>query len=361
MVLVLNWILNNKSKMKLNILSNKIGWFGKFSGYECLTEYFPTGVSVHITSSKKHFFRKAFGKLIQKYRKWNGISTSEIFAEFSFINKMSFKSMSHILYLESHLHVLPLIQKKKKKLVATIHLPISQWSEDRLQKLTYLENAILLYDEETNEFSKYIAREKIHIIKHGVDIDFFKPGDPTLVQKNKILFVGHFLRDFEMFLKVYYSLLDSDFGKNLEFHFIIPVAFRTIPALCNIVDSKTVFFHGGLSDEALLEFYQTSYLMLMPMIDSGANTAIVQAIATGLPIITTDIGGIRSYGGGDVFEVIKRDDFKAMTALFTKYYNDSEFRNSIAVNQRNFALEQLDWNIIAKKHFTVYKTILEEA
>lgn len=346
--------------MKLNILSNKIGWFGKFSGYECLTEYFPKGVSLQITTSKKQFFRKAFGKLIQKYRKWNGTSTSEIFAEFSFINKMSFRSMSHILYLESHLHILPLIQKKKKKLVATIHLPISQWSEDRLQKLTYLENAILLYKEETDEFSKYISREKIHIIKHGVDIDFFKPGDPALVKKNKILFVGHFLRDFEMFMKVYYSLLESDFGKTLEFHFIIPLAFRKIPELTPIVNSEKVFFHGGLSDEELLEFYQTSYLLLMPMIDSGANTAIVQAIATGLPVITTDIGGIRSYGGGEVFEVIKRNDHKAMTALFVKYYNDSDFRNSVAQKQRNFALEQLDWNIIAKQHLTVYKAILGE-
>lgn len=346
--------------MRLNILSNKIGWFGKFSGYECLTEYFPKSASLKITSSKAHFFQKAFGKLIQKYRKWNGTSTSEIFAEFCFINKMSFKNMSHILYLESHLHILPLIQKNKKKLVATIHLPISQWSEDRLQRLTYLENAILLYKEEKDEFSKYISREKIHIIKHGVDIDFFKPGDPTLVKKNKILFVGHFLRDFEMFMKVYYLLLDSDFGKKLEFHFVIPVAFRKIPALSPIVNSKTVFFHGGLSDEELLEFYQTSYLMLMPMIDSGANTAIVQAIATGLPIITTDIGGIRSYGGGEVFEVIKRNDFKAMSALFAKYYNDSDFRNSVAVKQRNFALKELDWNIIAKQHLTVYKTILGE-
>ena len=78
-------------------------------------------------------------------------------------------------------------------------MPISRWTEDSLQKLSYLDNAIILYEEEVNQFSNYISREKIHVIKHGVDIDFFKPGNPALVQKNKILFVGHFLRDFEMF------------------------------------------------------------------------------------------------------------------------------------------------------------------
>ena len=63
--------------------------------------------------------------------------------------------------------------------------------------------------------------------------------------------------------------------KKLEFHFIIPEHFRNIPALDTIVNPNSIFFHGGLSDEELLSFYQTSYLMLMPMIDSGANTAIV--------------------------------------------------------------------------------------
>ena len=94
------------------------------------------------------------------------------------------------------------------------------------------------------------------------------------------------------------------------------------------------------------------------MIDSGANTAIVQAIATGLPVITIDLGGIRSYGGGEIFEVNKRNDCKAMAALFTKYYIDSDFRNSVAVNERKFALDQLDWNTIAIQNLTLYKDIL---
>ena len=345
--------------MKLNILSNKIIWFGKYSGYECLPDYFPKNVILKITTSKQHLFKRAVGKLIQKYRKWTWISSSEIFAEFSFMNKMSSNGISHIIYLDSHLHILPLIENKQKKVVGTIHLPISQWIKDDLIKLNYLENAIILYEEEISEFSKYIPRDNIHVIKHGVDIDFFKPGDLTKVKKNKILFVGHYLRDFEMFMKVYHLILEKDFGKTLEFHFIIPFPFRKIPALASVVSSKNVFFHGGLTDEELLKFYQTSYLLLMPMVDSGANTAIIQAIATGLPIITTDVGGIRSYGGGEIFEVINKNDFVAMAELFTKYFNDSDFRNRVAEKQRNFAVNQLDWNIIAMQHLNVYKTILK--
>jgi len=36
----------------------------------------------------------------------------------------------------------------------------------------------------------------------------------------------------------------------------------------------------------------------MPMKSSGANNAIVEALACGLTVVTTDVGGICDYGGG---------------------------------------------------------------
>ena len=161
-----------------------------------------------------------------------------------------------------------------------------------------------------------------------------------------------------MFLAVY-ELIRKDIGDVVEFHFIIPSCNRKIPAIQKILELRNVSFHEGLSDEQLLEFYQTSYLMLMPMNDSGANTAMVQALATGLPIITTDVGGIRSYGGGDIFPLVENNANEAMADLFRKYYHDMEYRNVISENIRRYAIRELDWNLIARQHIKVYESILE--
>ncbi|MBC7888327.1 MAG: glycosyltransferase [Ferruginibacter sp.] len=343
--------------MNINILSNKISWFGKYSGYECLTDYFPKNGRLVITKPNDLVFNKLVGKIFRTYKGWEDISPTDIYAELNFFRRAGLNNISHILYLESHVHALKMVKNNRHKLVGTIHLPISQWTEERLEMLADLDNAIILYDEEIAEFSKYINREKIQVIKHGVDIDFFKPGDISAVKKNKILFVGHYLRNFHMFMEVY-DIVRKDIGDVIEFHFIIPSFGRDKEIIQKITTLKNVFFHEGLSDEALLDFYQTSYLLLMPMTDSGANTAIVQALGAGLPIVTTDVGGIRSYGGGEVFPVVTNNSGLEMAELFAKYYYDNDFRNSIAEKQRQFAMEKLDWNLIARQHISCYESIL---
>jgi glycosyltransferase involved in cell wall biosynthesis len=345
--------------MKVDILSNKIPWFGKYSGYECLPNYFADDVQASIYYAKPSLINKIIGKIYQLNNKWNTIKPEDIHSGMQFLSKLNNNEISHILYLEVHNHLLTKIRRSDKGLVGTIHLPISQWTNDNLKLLEKLPNAILLYEQEKEKFGNYIDLDRIHVIKHGVDIDFFKPCTQLEVNKNKVLFVGHYLRNFDMMLNVY-NILTKDISDEIEFHFIIPqIWYENIHVLQRLSSKKNIFFHEKLSDEELLQQYQTSNVLLMPMEDSGANTAIVQAIATGLPIITTDVGGIRSYGGGEIFPIVSNNADLAMADLFHKFFSDPEYRRIISKKQRDYATSNLDWNIIAKKHLSLYASLKE--
>jgi glycosyltransferase involved in cell wall biosynthesis len=345
--------------MKINILSNKISWFGKYSGYECLTEYLPVKDKLSISIPKYSTINRIIGKVYKEFKNWKNINTYEAFAEIKFIRKIKRNDISHILYLDSHLHSTKNLDKNKDRVIGTIHIPYKFWTEENLDLLSNLDNIIILYEKDVLKFSKYINKDKIHVIKHGVDIDFFKPGNPISIKKNQVLFVGHYLRNFQMFLEVY-DIIRNNISEDIEYHFIIPMAHRNESSIQKIIEYKNVFFHERLSDEELLEYYQTSYLLLMPMNESGANTAIVQAIATGLPIITTDVGGIRSYGGGDIFPLVTNNSSEDMARLFSQYFSNEVFRDAIAKKQRQFAVECLDWNIIAKQHYELYEMIINK-
>ncbi|UEG52971.1 glycosyltransferase [Mucilaginibacter daejeonensis] len=266
--------------------------------------------------------------------------------------------IAHLLYLEGNIHIVDCLKEVPANLLGTIHLPFDKWPQAKLDCLHRLKNAIILYEEDISKFQTYMNNGNITFIRHGVDLDFFKPDDKVSVNKNKVLFVGHYLRDFDMMVEVYRSITDTVSSK-IEFHFVLAEHFRDTNAIKYLLQQPNVIFHANLSDEELLQQYQSSYVMLMPLASSGANTAIVQGLAIGLPIITNDIGGIRSYGGGDVFEIAPNNDAGALVQLFKKYYADEKFRDSISAAQRRFSVECLDWRISAAQHLSLYKSLVK--
>lgn len=342
--------------MNLIILSSKVAWFGRQSGYDVLTDYIEPTIKKEIVQSGYSILGRIIGKFYQVIYKWNLINTQDVFTELKFLKKIKSNSVGHILHLESHVQITEKIAKRKNNLIGTIHLPVSHWTAEWLSALSKLDHAIILFEGEINAFSKYIAANNIHFIRHGINIDFFKPASSNIIIKNKVLIVGHFLRNFEMLLSVYQKIVDD--SKNyFEFHVIIPSAYRKEPVLKEMAKNNKVFFYEKLSDQELLEQYQSSNILLIPMNDSGANSAIVQALAVGLPVLTTDVGGIRSYGGGDLYPVIKNNDVDGMVALFNNYAYNIEFRNSTSKKIRAFSEQYLDWEIIADQHLKLYGSI----
>jgi glycosyltransferase involved in cell wall biosynthesis len=143
----------------------------------------------------------------------------------------------------------------------------------------------------------------------------------------------------------------------LCFDLLVPRHHRKSPALAPLLNHPAVTWHAGLNDEGLRALYQRSHLMLLPMNDSGANTAVVEALASGLPIVTTDVGGIGDYGGGTIFPTVAADNDDAMVALVGQYFAKPAWRNEIGKKCRQFAEEVLAWPLVAQKHIQAYKEL----
>jgi glycosyltransferase involved in cell wall biosynthesis len=337
-------------------LSNKIPWFGTHTGYQQLPRYMQKVVPLtRVIAAKNCFRERVLGKAYSFYRGWQQRNQPDAAAEWRFLHANSVPDpVKHVLHFEDHFMFFDQWTKAPRDFVATLHIPPSQWSREEREGLKRLSSGIVLYQRELDFFESHVGKGRVKFIRHGVDIEFFRaratPPEPT-----RILFSGHYLRNIPMLARVIRKLALRH--ANIEFHLLVPESFRHLDGFAELKNVPQVIWRQKLDDEELRYLICNSWLVLLPMNDSGANTAVVEALACGTPIVTTDVGGIRDYGGGTVFPIVKNDDDDAMIDLVEEYLAHPSRREEVSRASREFAVKELAWPLIAAQHLETYETL----
>ena len=157
---------------------------------------------------------------------------------------------------------------------------------------------------ELEEFHKYleIPYEKLSVINHGVDHDFFKPSDDKesntkkILSKLKIPNAPYFLHigenNFERknlkrlgdaFEQAKYSQSSSNFQHNL---IIAGKHFPTIETALSKIHG--IYFLDWVTTDDLLHLIQGADAFFLPSIHEGFGMPLVESMACGVPCVSTN-------------------------------------------------------------------------
>jgi glycosyltransferase involved in cell wall biosynthesis len=295
-------------------------------------------------------------KMLRLKKKSNYIyDINDFFAELSVLRKTWTEKIDIIQYLdpEHSLQYLPgwlgplSIKKEKPIVVAMFHQTKSVLKDIISPKLARnLDHIILMSSEQKEFFSNDVDEKKISVILHGIDTDYYQP-DYTKKRgsKFKCVTVGHWLRDYDALEMVAASLLDRDF---IEFHIVSNVRLKH--------DLKNIIIHKHISDRELLDLYQQANLLFMPFKDATANNAILEGMACGLPVLTTDLIATREYvKDADAFFVGNNsiDEFRQHIIAVARVCEKNRLYGE---QSRRRALE-LSWPNITKQYTELYSEL----
>lgn len=193
-------------------------------------------------------------------------------------------------------------------------------------------------------FEGVVRPERIVTILHGIDTGFFRPG-PGAASAGafRCVAVGHWLRDWTTIRAAAESLLSRP---DIEFH-IVTDRETGLEQLGN------VHFHRNVDDAALVGLYQACGALFLPLTHSTANNAILEAMACGLPVISTDMESVRTYVGEGAAILLQPGDVEGAVQAIERLSADAALRARLGAGARARA-EDLSWERIAAQYGALY-------
>ena len=184
----------------------------------------------------------------------------------------------------------------------------------------------------------------IKVIYNGIDTKEFKPKF-NKNKKLKILCVSRLIQR-----KGIEYLINA--VKSLEVELTIIGKGKQESYLKSIAP-KNVEFLGYIPHENIGKYYRNSDIFILPSLNEGMSNTILEAMASGLPIITTNTGGTKELIKGNGFVVSMRDS-DAIKKAILKYIENPELIKTHGLKSREIA-EKMSWENIAGEYYKVYR------
>lgn len=163
-------------------------------------------------------------------------------------------------------------------------------------------------------FNKFYFKNKISFIPHGVDLNHFKPLNQIPHDEFNLCCVGNINSN-----KNQKTILQAlvELPENIHVHFYGNEDQKYREELNEFVTyyklHKRVHFHGYIENRKLPTVYQKQNIFVLPSINEGFPVCLLEAMACGLPVLSSNSGGGAAHmlyenKGGYLFDVKKRKD-----------------------------------------------------
>lgn len=131
-----------------------------------------------------------------------------------------------------------------------------------------------------------------------------------------------------------------------------------------VIDKKLenhVEFTGYVRGKEKANLFKKSDIFIFPSYHAeGCPVAVLEAMASGLPVISTDVGALREIIIDDVNGIIiSKQSVEQITEAINTLINNNELRVKISKNNRKKAESEFDVPIIFKKIESIYDNLIE--
>ena len=221
---------------------------------------------------------------------------------------------------EADMHNLPRWSRHSDaRLAITFHDALDQFGSKSITRdfLRNVDGIVALCETQRSFFTSRMNPRRVRVVHHGVDSRFFHPGT-VRTPGATVISVGSYCRDHDTFS----AAIPVVWKTRPDIRFVI-VGLATLPAtMPNRIDDPRITYLDGITDAELLAQYHQADVAAISLWAATANNALLEAMACGLPVVATDIGGIPEYLGEDAGLLAPAKDPEAFARAIIRVLSD---------------------------------------
>jgi phosphatidyl-myo-inositol dimannoside synthase len=207
-----------------------------------------------------------------------------------------------------------------------------------------------------------MPRLDIPIIYNGVDTDTFCPAAEHRPGNGlNILCVGRLIerKGQHYLIQAFSALQDAELGP-VRLSFVgtgdAEEQLHSLAREIGVYDR--VDFKGFVRRQDMPRVYQEADIFVLPSQSEGMSIALLEAMASGLPVITTDTGGTMELvkpGGNGL--VVQWGDVPGLTKALCALLKDEQLRKKMGVDSREIA-EKFSWAKVTADYLGLFQNYL---
>ncbi len=194
----------------------------------------------------------------------------------------------------------------------------------------------------------------IQVIYNGVDINQYKPA--INISEFNILFVGRLIeRKGVTYLLEAFKEVNKE-HKNCKLTIAGEGPEREhLEGFCKQTKIETkVEFLGAINNKDITNIYKKAHILVLPSLEEALGNAPMEAMASGIPIITTNTGTAELIDENGF--IVEKENYKQIKEAIIQYAHNPELLMKHGKQSRKIA-EKMSWNNTAQAYINIYDSI----
>lgn len=122
---------------------------------------------------------------------------------------------------------------------------------------------------------------------------------------------------------------------------------------------KRVIFLGQIEQKDAAKYLKISDIFVRPSLSEGLGSSFLEAMAAGVPVIATKVGGIPDFlKNGETGLFCEVNNPKSIAEKVKILLENNELREKVIANARKLVAKNYDWNLIAGKMRNIFNRLL---